>query len=375
MGNPFRIRKQNNQNCLGNDGFSLLEVIISMTILALLAIPLLNYFTKSMRNSAMMAQRQNATLTAQEIIENLKAEDKLIQRTELINGNVVYQLPYLTDELGFSLKDATNFDETEGTGEIVYICKDYKRMGMFDVRVTLSTDISANTVERSLVYGIDDATDMLIIEQDQENEAMVYYTAANVEYCAGHPGASYMSQTAIKSHLERWICFDISYSQDERKYTVRAYYDYITTDASVTGEEGQHNTPGKSFTSSFLIDAKMASLKNLYLLYDRLDGSVKDTVCVKYFTDETNDATELDLYFLCQNFPTGSYELNFTNTDARFHYHANIRQGDGSNVEFKPMTQKGKPVRMIGIKTEVFEKDRLDSGDDSLVTMETTKGD
>jgi len=38
-----------------NGGFSLLEVILAMAILAIISIPLLSYFTQSMKYNAMMA--------------------------------------------------------------------------------------------------------------------------------------------------------------------------------------------------------------------------------------------------------------------------------------------------------------------------------
>lgn len=372
MGRRIRFQKLNNQKRVGNGGFSLLEVIISMAILALITIPLLNYFTNSMSNSARMGKRQNATLTAQEITESLKAEDKLIQRMELLDGNIVYQVPYLTDELGFTLADDSGFNQTDGTGKIVFGTTN----DLFDVRVTLSTNISANSVERALVYGIDDATDMLIIEQDQMDEALVYFTSAHVTYCANHPEAAVLSKDDIKSRLERWICIDISYSAG--KYTVRAYYDYITTDASVTGAAGQHLVAGKSFSSSYLTEAKVTTLKNIYLLYDLISGSFVDTVNITLDGLPT-DFSGVDLYLLCQNLPdeeTGpSYTLNFGgDSNPKLKFHANTRDSDSVNTSLAPMTQTGAPIRMIEIITEVYEKGLADSGEDPLAAMRTTKG-
>ena len=55
-----------------NGGFSLLEVILAMAILAIISIPLLSYFTQSMKYNAMMADKQHATNLAQEVLEDLK---------------------------------------------------------------------------------------------------------------------------------------------------------------------------------------------------------------------------------------------------------------------------------------------------------------
>lgn len=60
-----------------NGGFSLLEVILAMAILAIISIPLLSYFTQSMKYNAMMADKQHATNLAQEVLEDLKNQKKL----------------------------------------------------------------------------------------------------------------------------------------------------------------------------------------------------------------------------------------------------------------------------------------------------------
>ena len=65
-------RKQNNA------GFSLIEVILSMAILAIISIPLLSYFTESMKYNAKMADKQHATTLAQEVLEDLKNQDVLV---------------------------------------------------------------------------------------------------------------------------------------------------------------------------------------------------------------------------------------------------------------------------------------------------------
>ena len=49
-----------------NGGFSLLEVILAMAILAIISIPLLSYFTQSMKYNA---DKQHATNLAQEVRE------------------------------------------------------------------------------------------------------------------------------------------------------------------------------------------------------------------------------------------------------------------------------------------------------------------
>ena len=88
------MKKQQNQRTLSNAGFSLLEVILSMAILAILSIPLLSYFTQSMKYNAKMADKQHASNLAQEVMENLKNQPNLVQNADASG----FDVPYLEAE-------------------------------------------------------------------------------------------------------------------------------------------------------------------------------------------------------------------------------------------------------------------------------------
>ena len=62
----------------GNEGFTLIEVVLSIAILALISVPLMKYFTDSMRYAAKSAERQGANLLAQETLEYIKAQKRLV---------------------------------------------------------------------------------------------------------------------------------------------------------------------------------------------------------------------------------------------------------------------------------------------------------
>ena len=61
-----------------NKGFTLVEVMLSMAILALISIPLMKYFSDSLRYAAQTAEKQKATLIAQETVEFIKSQQKLV---------------------------------------------------------------------------------------------------------------------------------------------------------------------------------------------------------------------------------------------------------------------------------------------------------
>ena len=60
-----------------NKGFTLIEIVITTVVLATISIPLLAYFSESMRHSARTKQQQNAVVAAQDAVEECGTEGKL----------------------------------------------------------------------------------------------------------------------------------------------------------------------------------------------------------------------------------------------------------------------------------------------------------
>ena len=58
-----------------NAGFSLVELLIAVTILAIIVIPLLHMFVTTSRLNGKAKQKQRATTVAQNLIEGMKAYD------------------------------------------------------------------------------------------------------------------------------------------------------------------------------------------------------------------------------------------------------------------------------------------------------------
>lgn len=56
-------------------GFTLIEIIVTIVFLALVSLPLLMYFTDSVRHSSRTKQEQNAVVVAQDTLEELKNAD------------------------------------------------------------------------------------------------------------------------------------------------------------------------------------------------------------------------------------------------------------------------------------------------------------
>lgn len=181
-----------------NRGFTLLEVILSMAILAMISIPLMKYFTDSLRHAMMMEQKQKATLLAQDTIEKMKSQEKLIQMVLEDDETTGYWVPSLAGANHTHTPEPTeqifqseavsgkSFDTTTGKGFLRLVREDYDFDGMqYDMVIDISTELEANNRSQAVVHGIDDRKNALIVERDEEEEALTYFLAVNATYKMG----------------------------------------------------------------------------------------------------------------------------------------------------------------------------------------------
>ena len=166
-----------------NGGFSLLEVILAMAILAIISIPLLSYFTQSMKYNAMMADKQHATNLAQEVLEDLKNQKELA----VVTTGAGFRVPYLEGK-GYTLLSETPAAAPAFQAENVYYAAAGTSGRAYDVEVSVSTAAAENDTNIPQIEGIDDTKDVVALEHNQLQEAMTYFSEKNMTYAAAHPG-------------------------------------------------------------------------------------------------------------------------------------------------------------------------------------------
>lgn len=372
------MKKEKKIHLNKNAGFSLVEVIIAMAILAVISLPLMKYFTDSMKYSARMERQQRATILAQEVTEDLKGEDDLLIR--IPGGGTQYTVPCLTDpSMGYTV--AENNLTGDGTGSIVLT----KTEGKFDIQVTLSTAVSGDNLTRPITYGIDNSTDVLAVEWTQTNEAFVYFKSLNVNYAVTHSGAA-LTDDAIKARMKRVIHMD--FDMNGADYEIRVYYDY-----TCNGLRGAGSTD--SMTDMDLNQSRYVQLSSVYLLYDKVSekdesgNDKRDSIVIS-----KSAAVPLDfkpeLYLVCQN-PQASvgYKLAVEGMTAGQKVHTNIMPIDpanptapgkgqvvneyGNSVTTESLAGTDTPVRLVTIETEIFEQGHA-AGVDPIASVVTTKG-
>lgn len=362
-------------------GFSLIEVIIAIVILALVTIPLLSYFTDSLQHSVRMARQQRATLAAQEVTESLKSVNRLIEKPD---GETAYSVPYLQELLDDCTLETGGF-LADGTGSATYSGVLTKDTESFDVKVKISTATSANAVERPLIYGIDDAQDVMILERDQREEALTYFTSVNVNYCSEYPDQTMLSQDQILAGMTRTIRILVDCLTDEggTYYAVKAYYDYQCVNLRGTGS-------ADTYTCTSLANSKIWELKNIYLLFDcmtggdRIELDLTGAASGRLFNPRREGevlipATTLGLFLIAQNYDSDTYGGLYLDGYDRGHMnaHTNVKVNqvtdDQGTLSASSLTTAGSPTRLIEIVTEVYIKGHEDT-DDALAVVETTKG-
>lgn len=344
-----------------NAGFSLIEVIVSMAILAIISIPLLNYFTESMKYNGMMAEKQKATLLSQEILEQLQAEERLIQK--MPSGD--YSIPYLTDRM-YTVE--ANSIDASGTGTIrlTGLADDIGKT--YDAVVTAEIDGAVFGGGKASVYGVDSVRDVFAVESSQLQEALVYFTAVNRAYCAANTGAVKLTKDEICSKLTRDIIIDLG--ADGTGYRVSVKYAY-----SCAGLKGN---PGETVTYDGLCleDRCMDEVRNIYLLYNRVQQT--DRVVIN---KAAGVLISPDLYLVCQDQGTPPYEVKLANRSNLGVVYTNVEAGhvwdDGGYLitDTKPLSGTVLPDGVIKLQVDVYKKGEAElPGAEPYITINSTRG-
>ena len=370
-----------------NGGFTLIEVVLSITILALISVPLMKYFSDSLRYSVKTQEKQNATLAAQQTLEFIKAQDRIMKYQGALNSAGETVMHYdMTEAIKEYFGEATNLtmeqlaaahpglDYVNGKGAVVYEYSfapaSYSKG--FDMRVTLETTTGATEVAKPVVYGIDDRYNVVAAESNEEDLAIMEFLTKNASavikknggyiigvtptptatpdiYEADDPDPTTeptespyddveeMTEDEIRENLRRTVVVEM----DKRKeileggettfYTVKVYYVY-----HCTGVEGSVES---IYTSSPLVDTSVSQLQGLYLMFNKIHQT-EDQFLFKWIGTAGNPtaAEYPEIRMICQNIteeetegvgadPTDAYVpvVKFENFTGWTDYHATFR--------------------------------------------------
>ncbi|MBU5478530.1 prepilin-type N-terminal cleavage/methylation domain-containing protein [Eubacterium sp. MSJ-13] len=369
-----------------NAGFTLVEVMLAMAILAILTISLLNYFGTSLAYNTKMAASQKATLLAQEIAEELKGQDTLIQPDG--TSKDVYTVPYLSE-----YEVTQNNLDAEGKGDISFKGDADKLNKNYDVTIDVKSGKSAWDKAKKM-YGFDNTNSILAVDESQDDDALLNFKSVYASYCDdykqnnGAEVSTKLTDAEIKSKIKRTIDIEISKGISETEYTVNIKYIYV---AAGLNPADSSSSDEKSY--NILSGVKISELKNLFILYHTFNQN--DYMNIKNMTTDINIPDKL--YLVAQKRSASdslpaNYKMYITGLNVTKLY-SNIGTGEtvSNNSQILKKiseTDSGSPitpnklsdddfasVHTVNFKVSVYEKGKAGvTGAKPYITIDGTKG-
>lgn len=359
---------------LNNAGFSLLEVVLAMAILAIISIPLLSYFTDSMKYNMMMADKQHATTLAQEVAEELKSQNTLVQ----YESGLGYGIPYLTDQhYGLDASAGNTLSTSvDGRGEATYYGAAGSIGKSYDVKIHVNTSTAQNGKEVPQIYGIDDTKDILAIDDGQFDQALAYFCAVNEAYCdAGKENSVRLDETQIRDKMKRTI--NISIQKDGT-----TYYEVIAQ-AKYTCDDIE----GKDSETVFDQDCELVNvhLEDVHAIYLLLNVQKEEDRMT--LTCGAGVKVEPEFHVICQNIDSVPFGYHFVmdtgeikNPVIYTNLGKNGKNGSVTNnslVSYNPqeeLVKKKAGVRTVDMQISVYKKGKGLSGEKPYITVNASKG-
>lgn len=382
---------------LMKEGFSLVEVIIAIALLAILTMPILAYFTNAAVSTSRGKSSQKASMAAETVMEEVNTFDSLEQIEEYIlssgtsGWSTVETAESKTGDPGKSSATVLERDsiEVDGATYKARVTLEYDYPVSSEAEASYSNPNKTPMPELKEVYSSSNA---VITEGDQLDRAVSYYLMKNSD----------VQQNEIRKELSKNRTLLLNVTEDKGVYTVTGSYHYTYK--------------GDPY-DAVILRTKVKDLANVYFFYSRIQytessGDVvirnkKEPVQIEVLTDsvanedktafETN-VKNMHIYFICQkekeekdlgNGIDSSHALEFTiknvvkvggaekqNYANKVTYHTNIDPASApvtlDKYEQGAVTSKPKG-RIAKVTVDIY--DSADSAmSESLTHLESSKG-
>lgn len=261
------------------DGFSLVEVIIAVAILAIIATPILAYFTNAAVSTSRGRDTQKANMVAQSVMEEVKSCDSFaqVEQNLVAASGSAWTITNVAD-----IPTATNKGASVLNKNVTLDGVDYKAV------VTLDYDYTAASTDEPLYndYSVPElkeiysTSNVVLEETDQEDTALSNYLYSNKD----------KTRQDIRNNMSRTICMDVVKDKSNPSnpiYTIRGYYRY-----NYQGEDYDAIIKSTKIESS--------KLRNIYLFYHLLQKNAAESVKVNYQGVSQTEAEKIQVYFICQ---------------------------------------------------------------------------
>lgn len=411
-----------------NRGYSLIEVLVSVVLITVIAIPLLGYFSSAASFNSKAKAKQKATILAQSIVERCK--DKSIEDiaksfhtvtdfTSIFNivpvnaidndSNRVEEVKANGSSIGTkgesgSYNTSTGAFTNSSDGVLYYAIRNIKNIGNnYDALITIDTNIDSghdyyNTNINTPLYqikSIQSPKNVVAVETTQEARAVNNMWDLNNAYCDEQNSAHLKDTTwtnlvpVTTTQIENALC-RIMYIEVDPEGTdvnlVRAkvYYKYycpgIAGCPTAEADSQEVNPP--------LYDENVSlnDLENVYLFFQR--GKDVEKVVLDI---DSNAAVKfkkkVNLYLIAQAADLSSdtvvsYDANLVTVGNSFDQIDKVysngskvsKNGAGDDIKASGgYISSFTGIRLMKIKVDIYKAGKLNNADYLYTTLSTTK--
>lgn len=297
--------EKDKKNLKSNKGFTLVEVLIAIAILAIIVVPLLRAFVVSANTNAKARRTMRATTLAQNVIEELKAyslDESAEQYLGRKTGNHVIddaKESYETVKYADGVHSAVTIDD-EGNivgrvdGQYDFVLQEVvQEHAEFDVEIQIRKPEAKDASLAGLgSYDLVNITSMNRSDCAyfaQEKEAHSIVGAEYVRRAEIYDSDSEVTAAQFIDMMTRTITIDIATAADASQ-TVKVTYEYTVPDGYVNADSKEYT----EYTTIFDNYASKEPLQAVYLYYYPLYGiTTRDTIIVNNLDD-----IDVDVYLI-----------------------------------------------------------------------------
>lgn len=346
-------QKEKVQQLNKNAGFSLLELLIAVTILAIITIPMLHMFVTSARINGKSRITLRATVLAQDIVEGLKAyhideiqdqfngvEDFEMLNTSVIAGDCTYKEDVDREKPGkyyFVLKNAklenSRFDVLISVDATGYVegttpTKHNSFLNTSDVAKVASMNKSTDASYEQSRLQDEAALEKAVLALSIPGDDITYKTAGltcdrTITVCFLDGGTVTGEDGSILNKTNAFVTYNYKFTYGGKNYT------YIPPAMEVIDGEGNSGLPCGSFTGN-----------NFYFFYYPLYDAKKDELIFDVTGVNRTEENPLKLYIAKQT-DSSLTDAKLNQAETSYKPVVNVRNTTGSKT-FRIYTNLGR---------------------------------
>lgn len=264
------------------EGFSLVEVIIAVTVLAILTIPILAYVTNASVSTSRGRDTQQANVAGETVMEELNAIQGFEQLEATPDPSSTAGPNWTVTVNNADQKAVVTQDITlDGFTYHVIADVDYK----YAAQDSSGNDKTYNAYEVPELKEVYSPNNAVLQESDQAETALSEFYYENQS----------TNKNSILNSMQRALCIDVEKTTDAGRdiYWIKGYYKFW-----YGGEK-------KIFT---IRDTKIetSKLKNIYIFYKVLNQNITSEKAEVRFLNfsESDSISKLNFYFVLQDTPS-----------------------------------------------------------------------